>query len=253
MFVLDSLWQLTGGVQVLFALRIWSLGLSSRYPVTTSYLVISPILITVGTVFRAMNDPGTPNLIHGWFWVLTRPLAWIVPFMVIVEIHQGILDRFSGFKSLGQLVMKVATGLLAVLYLLTATNQSLPLWRDFWLHQQQVLFVVLTLLCIVVIGFAAYWELPISRNIWLLIVPFTLMIGGTAFFTSLSHLLDADSIETLRSVVMPLVNILTFGTGALLFSKAGENTRPHTARPNAPEVFGQLETMNNALIRVLLR
>ena len=219
----------------------------------TAYFVISPILITVGTVLRAMAEPGSPNLAHGWFWVLTQPLSWILLFVVVVEIHNKILHELSGFRSLGQLTIRLATALLAVLYLLMAGSESLRLWGEFWLHQQQTLFVVLTLFCAVIVGFAAYWEIPISRNVWLLIVPFGLMIGGNAFFLSLRDLLDSDSINGIRSVVMPLLVISSFGTGALMFSKAGEKTMQHIARPDPAGVIGQLEAMNDALRRVLLR
>jgi len=252
--VLDCLWLVTAGVQALFALRIWRVGLASRYPAVITYLIASPVLIVAGSVFRATSDPKSPNLIHGWFWVLTQPLSWILLFVVVVEIYNRILDEFAGFRALGRFAVGVATVLLAVLYLLMAGSRSLRFWSEFWQHQQQSLFVTLTLFCALIFGFVAYWEIPISRNVWLLIAPFGLMIGADAFFLSAHDLLGADGLVLKAySVATPLFVIVSFGAGTSMFSTAGEEIGQRVARPDSSVLLDQVDAMNQVLERMLVR
>ena len=114
--VFFTIWAL----QLVWAGRLWKLGLAPRYPVLLTYLVLSTVLgvgmWVLGRVY-AMPTQSPDGVIYYWAWVATKPLYWTLLFCVLVEVHNRTLERFRGFQRLGHLFISGSLGLVGCLFL----------------------------------------------------------------------------------------------------------------------------------------
>ncbi len=235
--------------------------LARRYPITTIAVAFALArMIGLGILqpkFRLLGFEA-----YGLLYVATQPVVWALYFLVILELYSLALEDFPGVRRLGRLALASALGAvtLTCLVLLMVDQQAgidpSPFLSYLALEERSV-FLTLCGVTLLLLLFAAYFRLPVRRNVLILWACFGSYFLVNAALLALRWHLGAD-FRPLRNVLNPVCYGLALLSAALFVSPAGEivtrRVRPvwGTRDPDLETALSlQLRGFNEALVKVL--
>ena len=201
---------------------------------------------------RHLDAPSsaTANL-YGWHFVVYQPLAWTLFFCLVVELFRNVLAGYTGLQRLGEWVMYVAlAGAGAVFLAVIFLDLTVDTWKQFWRARHTSVYFVLTLVCFLLVSFAAIFRFPVSRNVRVVFATF-----GFVFIVEASLLLLPTVWAPLGQagtrLITSLVHVICVGIGTFAFTAAGETV---ATGPGAQEAAGAstvLKCFSGSLSRIL--
>lgn len=257
---LDAVFICTLVLQSVWAFRLWTLSLTRRYPVLFLYLWSYSLLgaIAYGLMVSRLEFFGYSG--YMLFWVGTRPLVWVLLFLLIFEVYSFVLEDYRGLQRLGRLVLYgVLTGVGSLIGLLAYVDSfegaALNRWHKFWLIVDRDVYLAIVAVVFLLLMFKRLFGLKTPKNVQLVFTCFGLHFAGVAVFTVLRAYLG-PSFSTASNVGSILVYALCLSLGAVMFSRRGE-TKParkfSTSQylATARGASQQLESLNQRLAEVL--
>jgi hypothetical protein len=263
--VQDALWLVPLALQAVWAYRVWQLHLIRRYPVLFTYLSLATLLGAVGYWLydSAAHVSGIQarGSAYSWFWLVSRPLMWILFFSLILEIYSLMLESYAGIRRLGRLVLfgglgSIATIVAMLIYLDTDQGHDPFQLRAVWVIQEQSVYLSIAAFVFVLFLFRKFFGLAVPGNVHLVFVTFGFYFAGTAGLLVLRNYLGPEFTPKLDVGGVALYGIC-LGAGSLLFSRAGEteNVGARVAAGDGREAAAlaarQLASFNDQLVRVL--
>ena len=241
-----------------WAVRLWRLGLVRRYPALATFLVFATVSSLVG-YFLFVYTESRP--LYGWFFVTSQPVNWALYLCVLIEVFDRAVAGYGGLQKLSRLAtygIAVTVGLLvmAMVILGSSSNLSVLRWASLWIRSERSLFLGLTIFCLALTTFVAYFRLAVPKNVRVVFAVFGLFFAGrVGLYAFHEHL--GLSFEEVRNRVTFLLYIPCLFAGTLAFSRAGETVAETTrARWRLDEqheamLTARLRSLNETLLRVL--
>ena len=243
-----------------WALRLWKLSLSRRYPVLFLYLWSSSLLGVVAFSLFVSRLEVFGESGYMMFWVGTRPIEWALLFLLIFEVYSFVLEDYRGLQRLGRLVLYGA--LLSVVCLIgvlawvdSFDGAALSRWHRFWLIVDRDIYLAIVGVVFLLMIFKQLFGLRIPRNVQLVFTSFGLYFAGASAFWILRTYLGPSFYEA-SDVGTLLLYALCLALGAAKFSSLGElkparkfSTSQYLA--TARGASQQLESLNQRLAEVL--
>lgn len=244
-----------------WAARLWQLKLTRRYPTLFCFLLFlaTHSLVEHLLTLPPFRYPGAAW--YRWFFFLSRPVWWLLSFLVVLEVYNRMLAGYRGFQRLGDLAKYGALGSVAVVICAIVVLDPVgagpsTLAVKVVLLQQRAVYVALTTLCLILASFAAVFRLDIPKNVQHVFAVFGLMFSGFAVLDTLQAHIGND-IQAFRAIAIPVLYVASLVAGSVLFSPNGENApvpagsrSPLSAESEALTV-GRLEGFNELLLKVL--
>jgi len=151
------------GAYIGLALRMVASGLFRAYPFFSSYIAFELI--------RSVNNLWIPRNtdVYAEVYFLTQPVAWILNALTVWEVFRATLKSHPGISTLGRRTLLIAVSCataVAVLSLMVAANLPIspftPLER--YILLERVIYSSLLVLILTLVGFLAFFPVPLSRN-----------------------------------------------------------------------------------------
>jgi hypothetical protein len=245
---------LVGVLEVVWAHRLYRLGLARRYRVLFAYLLATGLSTLVAAAILHFATSQPPLMVfYGWYLVTTTALEWMLLFALVLEAATRMVEGYSGLQRLGQIVIHVvlaATGVL--IFCMTVLDVSLSTWRELWHAYERAVYPALTGAFFLLFVIAKGFRLPVARNLKIIFGSLGTLFAVYAGLVLLASL----KVEMDPNVIRPglgLVAVILTAGGAFLFSKRGEGD-PLRAAPvgiGSQEAGRVLQDINGVLVRVL--
>lgn len=248
-------WAAIPVVCALWAVRLWRLGLAAQYPLLLAFLVGEALLNISG--FLVYRLAGVRSHFYIWFWPISRVISSTLFLLVMLQVYQRLIERYEGFRKLGQIVLHASVGLASVIVLgsiFLDPNTDLRTLPGFWIVEERSVYLALTALALVLLGFAAFFRLVPPRNVLILFAVFGLLFAGQAMVWALRSFLGWN-FRGSRVLVSSVLYFTCLLCGAVTFSPVGESD-VYSADPDSPsegnrgKVSRRLEEINQALLNV---
>ena len=245
---------LASGLQTIWALKLRRLQLVGTYRVLFVYLLTTAVMSVMGLglhgLFLRSPSPVTAGL-YGWHFVVYQPLSWTLFFCLVVELFRNVLSGFKGLQRLGELAMYVAlAGAGAIFLAMIFRDLTVDTWRQFWLSGAGSVYFVLTLICFLLLSFATFFRLAVSRNVKVVFATFGLVfiVEASLFLLPAAWAgLGADETWLITSLLH--VTCVAFGTFA--FSAAGESVTAASSPRDGARASAALKSFSGTLSRIL--
>ena len=256
-------WLFFAIAPVVWALRVYLLGLWRKYPALLIFLVYVALNPVVRQIISLPLFKESSQQLYRWFYFVGQPLWWLLSFLVVLEIYQRMLAGYRGFQRLGELAKYGALGTVALVVSVliaadSAGNGPGTLAVRAILVQQRGVYISLTVLCLLLASFAVVFHLSIPKNVQHVFGVFGIMFAGFAVLETLkAHL--GNEVAQFHAMAGAVLHIGCMLTGAYLFSRAGEVVDApvfgHSvlALDTGTEavLVGRLEGFNQLLLKVL--
>lgn len=260
-----AIWVIWGsvGVQAVWAWRLYRLSLGSRYRGLLTYLLGSTCWYVVAYLIRATTTKGDGWSSFAWFYVSTRPLVWLLFFVVLFECYDRMVDKYPGVRRVGQLLLYGAVGssvALVVLLMLGDPSQagSPRYWYRICLIHDQSVYLGAALSVVALFWFRRFFSLPLASNVALVFGVFGIYFVGTASVYLLEGWGGLPDVSWLSiNTAGPVLYLVCLTIGVLRFSMGGEAIHRDPRLESAPGSLQfrvaerQLEQMNEQLMKVL--
>lgn len=258
----DILWYAGVALDAALAFRLFQLRLAKRYPVLSLLLCFS-----VGrslTLAYLLHSHQRLFGLNGYSvaYIFTQPVAWVLYFLLVLELYSRMLEEYPGIRRLGRVVLlaALASVTLACSAVILVDHQAgfdrYPFIAYLVLQDRSVYLCLSTLLLLLLL-FVAHYRIPIPRNVWVLYCCFGGYFVVDALLYTLRRYFGA-AFAPVRDFTSALFYLAVVLGAVLLFSLAGETeSRPATAlwegrRPELETALSmQLQGFNQALVRAL--
>ena len=241
-------------LQAIWTLKLNRLQLMGTYRLLFVYLLTTAVMSALGLglheLFLRSPSPVTASL-YGWHFVVYQPLAWTLFFCLVVDLFRNVLSGFKGLQRLGELVMYVAlAGAGAVFLAMIFRDLTVDTWRQFWLSGAGSVYFGLTLVCFLLVSFAAFFRLAVPRNVKVVFGTFGLVFVVEASLYPLPAVwagLGPNETWLITSLVH--LSCVAFGTFA--FSAAGETVAARGGPQGGEGASAALKSFSGSLSRIL--
>ena len=251
-------WAAACLLQVGWAVRLWRLGLVRHYPALATFLVFTTGSSLVG-YFLVVCAELLP--LYGWFFVTSQPVVWALYLGVLIEVFNRAVTGYEGLQKLSRLAtngLAATVGLLVVAMVILGSSGNLPVerWASLWIRSERGLFLGLTIFCVALVSFIAYFRLAVPKNVRVVFAVFGLWFAAQATLYAF-HAELGLTFREVRDSISFLIYIPCWLAGILAFSRAGE-TVAATARARwrlderqEAMLTARLRSFNETLVRVL--
>ncbi len=251
-------WATACFLQAGWAVRLWRLGLVRHYPGLATFLVFATGSSLVGYFLFVYADL---QPLYGWFFVTSQPVVWALYLCVLIEGFNRAVAGYGGLQKLSRLAtygVAVTVGLLVVGMVIVGSSDNLSVerWATFLIRTEGRLFFGLTIFCLALTAFVAYFRLAVPKNVRVVFAVFGLLFAAQATLYAF-HAQLGLTFEKVRNTVTFLIYIPCWLAGILAFSRAGE-TVAATARARwrlderqEAMLTARLRSFNETLLRAL--
>jgi hypothetical protein len=242
-------------VCVLWAVRLWRLGLATQYPLLAAFLIGQAVIHVSGVLLYHLA--GARSQLYIWFWPTSQVISSTLSFLVLLQVFQRLVESYEGLRKLGQIVLHASLGVASAIVLgsiFLDPNTDLQTLPGFWIVEERSVYFALTAVTLALLGFAVGFHLIPSRNVIILFAVFGLIFIGQAFVWALRDFLGWD-FRGARVLVTSALYFFCLLGGAVTFSHLGES-EVHSAHPGPPsggnegKVARRLEEINRTLLNV---
>lgn len=229
------------------------LGLATRYPLLSAFLIGETLLAVCG--YAVYRFSGERSQIYVMFWPLSRVISSTLSFLVLLQVYQHLVERYDGLRKLGQMALHVSMGIASAIVLGSIVLGPTTDWRSlpgFWIVEERGVYLALTAIALLLLGFALFFRLVPTRNVLVLFAVFGVLFAGQASLWILRDFWGWD-FRSFRVLGSSLLYFCCFLCGTVLFSRAGESQSWIRARSTtAPDgaLARRLEEINQALLNV---
>ena len=252
-------WAAACLLQVGWVVRLWRLGLVRRYPALATFLVFATGSSLVGYflfVYAADLQP-----LYGWFFVTSQLVTWALYLGVLIEAFNRVVTDYGGLQKLSRLAtygIAVGVGVLVLGIVILDSSSNLPVSRliGLWNRAERGIYLGLTIFCLALVSFIAYFRLAVPKNVRVVFAVFGLYFAGQVGLDAL-HAQLGRSFNEVRNSITFFFFIPFWLAGLLAFSKGGETVpATATARWRLDErqeamLTARLRSFNETLVRVL--
>ena len=256
--ILAYTWAAACFLHVGWAVRLWRLGLLRHYPALATFLVFTIGSSLVGYFLFVYADL---KPLYGWFFVTSQPVVWALYLGVLIEVFNRAVTGYEGLQKLSRLAtngLAATVGLLVLAIVMLGSSGNLPVerWASLWIRSERGLFLGLTIFCVALVSFIAYFRLAVPKNVRVVFAVFGLWFAAQATLYAF-HAQLGLTFEKVRNSITFFFFIPFWLAGLLAFSKAGE-TVAATARARwrlderqEAMLTARLRSFNETLVRVL--
>jgi len=236
----------------LAAARMRVSGLYTRYRLLFMYL----IYLVPGGVWPLLLSPRSHA--YFWFWIYTEPINWLFDILVVRELCGLVLERYRGLCSLGRWAMYGGMGLSAAISLASL----LPRLSNTLTSRSQLLAVTvgmnrgvnfaLALFLLLMLLLVSRYPMPISRNVILNAVLFTIVFFCNTLAMLLHTVFDLSTGMHVDAVLTSL-NALTLLVWFLALTPRGELPQIETRQGKSEHeahLLAHLERLNAMVLRL---
>jgi hypothetical protein len=248
-------WVAIPAVSVLWAVRLWLLGLASQYPLLGAFLIGEALLHMSGVFLYHLA--GARSQLYVWFWPVSQVISSTLSFLVLLQVFQRLVESYEGFRRLGQIVLYGSLGVASSIVLgsiFLDPNTDLQTLPGFWIVEERSVYFALTAVVLALLGFAVVFRLIPPRNVLILFAVFGLLFVGQALVWALRDFLGWEFRGSRTLVSSALYSVCLLG-GTVTFSRLGER-EVHSVHPgsasegNEGKVARRLEEINQTLLNV---
>jgi hypothetical protein len=253
-------WVAVPALCALWAVRLWRLGLATRYPLLMAFLLGEILLDASG--YLILRFGGVRGQLYAYFWPASRLVASTLFFLVLLDVFQHLVDGYAGLRKLSQMILYAALALAAAIVLgttfLDPSTDLRSLW-GFWAAEERSVYLALTAVSLVLLAFAAFFRLAPSHNVLVVFAVFNLIFIGQALLWTFQNFLftlpstQGFDFSEIRPLVAACWSLLCLLGGAILFSAAGERGRylpPNWAGNQDSGIGRRIEELNRTLLNV---
>ena len=240
---------------VLWAVRLWRLGLAAQYPLLAAFLIGGALLHMSGVLLYHLA--GAHSQLYVWFWPISQLISSTLSFLVLLQVFQRLVESYAGLRKLGQMVLYASLGVASAIVLgslFLDPNTDLQTLPGFWIVQERSVYFALTAVVLALLGFAVVFHLIPPRNVLILFAVFGIFFIGQASVWALRDFLGWNFRGSRVLISSALYFVCLLG-GTVTFSRLGES-EVHSAQPgsasggNEGKVARRLEEINQALLNV---
>jgi hypothetical protein len=235
----------------LLAARLYSSELSSKYRIFFVYTVFRVFYLVSLTFLSTDSDW------YFYFFVLTEPLIWAMYVGVSVELYRLILERHRGFYTLGRRAMFVVMAVSVAISLAAlapsvagAAPQSSKI-MGLVLAGERAFDLSLALFLVLMLAFLNFYTVPLSRNIVVHAVVFTVFFLSNTLTMVLWTVFRKKYANELNLGLMGLSFACSLAW-LLFLTPAGERLRarlPWFSREREERILWQLDSLNAMLVK----
>jgi hypothetical protein len=201
--------------------------------------------------------PNTNAYAHGYF--ITAPVFWILLASVLLELFQLTLKDHVGVASIGRKAVTWALIVSAVIasstlaldlqYTKAESQFNSALLMNFFLLERLIMTSLLVLL-LCLVGFLAYFPVPLARNVRVHICVFAVYFAIRTGLSFVRSVFGAEWVPTIN-VFSHLLGIACLLTWTTLLARVGETTPlvRHSDSESESRLLAQLEAINETLLR----
>jgi hypothetical protein len=236
----------------LAAIRMQQTGLHRRYRFLFAYLVFLapfsfwPIVLNIRSV------------LYFRLWIATEPMNWVFEILVVRELCGLVLERYKGLCSLGRWAMYAGMGISAAV----SFASLLPRIASAMPERSRILFytmgagrgvnfaLAIFLLLMMILG--SRYPVPLSRNVVLNAVIFTLLFLSNTF-AALVHTLFDRRTSPLVDCCLMAIGAASLAVWLFYLTPEGETAQVEIAhlRPEHEErLLARLDDLNALVLRV---
>lgn len=261
-FLGQVVWYAGIVVEAILVARLLQLRLAKRYPVLYVYLCFGVVRGTSLAYLLHSRQRLFDRNGYELVYIVTQPIQWGLYFLLILELYSLMLEDFPGIRRLGRLVMfaALASVTLACCALIVVDEQAgfdhYP-FISYLILQRRSVFFCLSTLTLALLLFAAYYRLPIRRNLWIVYASFGGFFVANALLLTLRRYFG-DVFRQSASLMGALFYFSALLGVVLFLSKAGETeSRPISVvwgRRNTEleaALSSQLQSFNQLLLKTL--
>lgn len=252
-------------VQSAWAVRLWSMCLTGRYKGLAAYLVVTTIWGVVASLFRhkipqaVIDAPGVWSQ-FAWFYVVTRPVIWVLFFVVLYECYERMVSQYPGVRRAGQLTLYAAiAGAVALIVGLTITNPEQAGSTRYWYrmivtHDESVYLAAASAVLLLVL-FRRFFSLPLPGNVGVIFGVFGAYFVGSAAICVAENWTLSDGFTAGLGIAGSALYLSCLVFGLVRFSPAKEvsrdDTRAAVGAVLARSAGYRLDRINDQLVRAL--
>lgn len=220
--------------QAVWIVRLWTLCLTGRYKGLASYLIVTTVWGVTASVFQhafpfsAAESPGVWSS-YAWFYVVTRPVIWILFFVVLYECYDRMVARYAGVRRAGQLAMYSAVGAAVALIIgLALKNPEEAGSPRYWyrliaVHDEGVYLGAAAAVMALVL-FRRFFSLPLPANVGVVFAVFGMYFVGTSAIYVAENMKFTDGFAANLRIIGAVLYLICLTFGLLRFSLRGEDT-----------------------------
>jgi len=234
----------------LLAYRLYSGGLSRKYPAFFSYLLFSAVQNA------ALLIPNKTGNAYFWTWVATEPIAWFFYVLMFLELYSMITSAHEGIRSVGRTALYVAVGAALAVSVVVSIPFNAPVTHSrvlsfFYLAERTINISLVTFLAVVLFMMMRY-PIALSRNVIIHSIVYSFyFLSNTVVFLALSLLGFG---EHTAGYAVSLLSVAAIMVWLTKFDRAGEAREQRLAMPwmagHEEELIGQLNEINRVLMKV---
>jgi hypothetical protein len=252
-------------VQAAWACRLWSLCLSGRYRGLGAYLIVTTVWGVVGSLFRygipqAVIDAPDVWSSFAWFYVATRPVIWLLFFIVLYECYERMVAEYPGVRRAGQLTLYTAVvAAVSLIVGLTITNPEQAGTTRYWYrmivtHDESVYIAAASAVLLLVL-FRRFFSLPLPGNVGVIFGAFGAYFIGSAAICVAENMTLSDGFTAGLGIAGSALYLSCLVFGVVRFSPAKEvvadDFRSGAGHSLALTANNRLDRINDQLVRAL--
>ena len=201
--------------------------------------------------------PRTDAYAHGYF--ISAPISWILLALVLLELFQLTLKNHVGVASLGRSAVtwalvasagiSLSTLIMDLQYTTAESQFNSALLLNFLLLERLITTSLLVLL-LCLVGFLAYFPVPLARNIRVHVCVFSVYFAMRTGLSFVRSVFGPEWAPTI-TVFYHLLGVACLLVWVVLLTRVGEiNSLRRHAEPGAEaRLLAQLEAINDTLLR----
>jgi asparagine N-glycosylation enzyme membrane subunit Stt3 len=231
--------------------RLWTQGLTRRYPFFAFYLLC--LIAEVGVLFTFTR--GTER--YFWAYVTVESVLWVAQILVVLELFSHVLQQYPGIASSGRQFIWIAFAAAVVISLVFGLVQAQSRPTDSYILQQYLIlarvvaFTILAFL-LLILGFLFWFPVQLSRNIVLYAIGYSVYFASRAFTRLAGNLFGVENVLLLSTISLGVIlSCLVFWMAYL--TRRGEQvdvTVGHRWKPEESEMLvRQLDSINATLLK----
>jgi hypothetical protein len=234
----------------LLGYKLYRTGLSSVYRYLTAFVIFDLIRVVIAAIIPRDTDA------YGQLYLFTQPALWLFHALMMLEVYQVVFRSQQGISLFSRWVISIAVVVSAVLAMGTLFLKPLPDspygLLETYLTVERAINFSLFFFVLLLIGFLAWYPVPLARNALVHSTIFSLFFGVKALALLVRTLAGPDVTRAVSTAVL-CVSIASLGLWVLLLTSAGEQVRVRSGyRRDALDeerLLHQLETINRTLLR----